>query len=161
MTDRAVVTLFLDVDGVLSPIGGPSSAWDDWEAAHHRGYHLLLSRAMAERIAALPVRIVWLTTWRELANTHICPWLGWKTHDVVDPGYDADAERWKAEAVRAHIESDGGPFVWIDDMLDFMTPQVAGVLANHRHLLIAPDSYVGLTRHHLDEVEAFLLGLEG
>ncbi|MGH9224745.1 MAG: HAD domain-containing protein [Acidimicrobiales bacterium] len=153
-------TLFLDVDGVLSPIRGPTGEWDDWEEAPYQDYFLVLSRSMARRLAELPVAVVWLTTWRQQANTHSGRWLGWKAHRVIDPGYEGGADRWKVAAVRAHIEDGGGPFVWIDDDLDVMAPQVAPLVANHRHLLVAPNPVIGLTRHDLERVEGFLLSLE-
>jgi hypothetical protein len=148
--------LFLDVDGVMSPMGGPSAAWNDWEKVTLNGYRLVLSRAMAQRLADLPVEIVWLTSWRQRANTHIGSWLGWPTHEVVDPGDAADPLYWKLFAVQAHIDKGGDTFVWIDDDLWYMAPLLVSTAANHPHLLIAPDWCMGLTPEHLDSVERFL-----
>jgi len=58
--------------------------------------------------------------------------------------------------VRGHVEAGRRPSVWIDDNLHLMAPRLEPVLANHRHLLIAPHRSVGLPRRHLDAVEGFL-----
>lgn len=153
------MTLFLDVDGVLSPLRGPSTAWDDWEEVPFNEYYLLLSRDMADAIDELSVRIVWLTTWRDLANSHICSWLDCEDQAVVVGGGEIEPAVWKAGAVRDHVLDGGGPFVWIDDNLDDMVRLIEPALVNHRHLLLQPDPYVGLTRSHLDQVERFTLGI--
>lgn len=154
------VTLFLDVDGVLSPVRGPSHAWSDWEEVPFNDYFLVLSREMAARLAALPVKIVRVTTWRQLANSQIGSWFGWPPCEVIEPRDCDDPMRWKARAIRAHVQAGGGPFVWVDDDLRELASEVADVVGNHPHLLLCPDPTVGLTAADAEEIERFLLTLE-
>ena len=149
-------TLFLDVDGVLSPVRGPSEAWDDWEEMTYDGnYSLVLSRAMASRIARLPVTSVWLTTWRSMANSQIGAWLGWPALPVLEPLDEPASATWKLDRLREHLDGRTVPFVWIDDHLDAMDDDAKNALSGH-HLLISPDPAVGLTTRDLEVVERFL-----
>ena len=149
-------TLFLDADGVLSPVAGPSEAWDDWEEMTYDGnYSLVLSRSMASRIARLPVTIVWLTTWRSMANSQIGAWLGWPALPVLEPLDEPGSVTWKLERLREHLAGGSEPFVWIDDHLDAMANETSNAFAG-RHLLVSPDPAVGLTPSDLELVEQFL-----
>jgi hypothetical protein len=152
--------VFLDVDGVLAPMGGPSPAWHDWERVTLNGYSLVLSRAMGKRVAALPARIVWLTSWGHRANASIGSWFGWERLEVIVPGDGADPLYWKLLAVQAHIDRGGEPFVWIDDDLSYMAPSLSSTVSDTGRLLVTPDWLVGLTLWHLDLVERFLPGLD-
>ena len=123
-------------------------------------YFVVLSREMAARLAALPVKIVWVTTWRQLANSQIGSWFGWPPCEVIEPRDSDDPMRWKAEAVRAHVQAGRGPFVWIDDDLCELASEVKEATANQPHLLLCPDPAVGLTAADVEEIASFLLTLE-
>ncbi len=106
---------------------------------------------MADALAALPVEIVWLTTWEEMANEIIVPALGWEPLSVVDRSQYLEEPWWKLNAIKAHIESGGGPFIWADDNTK---PYLAG--CEVPHLLISPDSSVGIAQRHLKEMRLFI-----
>lgn len=153
------VTLFLDVDGVVSPLpeAGDVLPWADFRRVPH-GFHCLVSRSMADALAALPVRLVWLTTWEEMANEVIAPVLGWDRLEVVERKAHAEEPWWKLNAVEAHIKaSDGGPFIWIDDDIAF-EDQVRPSLESCpvRYLLISPESSVGITPEHIRAIGVWL-----
>jgi hypothetical protein len=159
MLSQVTPLLFLDVDGVLCPVRGPSEAWTDWEEVPCEGYSLVLSRAMADRIIRLPASITWLTTWGHLANTQIGAWLGWPTFGVLEPAEQPASLTWKLDAVREHLAGNDASFVWIDDHLDAMADAIGAALVGGPRLLVAPDPYVGLTPDELDNVERFLKNL--
>ncbi|GAB1816979.1 HAD domain-containing protein [Herbidospora sp. RD11066] len=105
--------LFLDVDGPIIPFGG-----------HHpprttiQGANPLLSRidpTLGEKLAALPVTLVWATTWTSEANDVIAPLLGLPDLPYVDwPDTDTWGElHWKT----AHLVTwaNGRDFIWLDD----------------------------------------------
>lgn len=110
---------------------------------------------MASRIASLPVTIMWLTTWRDMANRQIGAWLGWPTLPVLEPMDEPASLTWKLDRLREHLDGGSEPFVWIDDHLDAMGDTTRDAFTG-RHLLVSPDPAVGLTPSDLDEVERFL-----
>ena len=154
----SVVTVFLDVDGVLSPVVPPrSDHWDDWERIEGIPFHLVLSRQMAARIADLDAEIIWLTTWEHDANAVVADYLGWEPHDVLERK-GSRGEWWKLEALAERIESDPRPFVWVDDELERrkrdVEPWLRGL--DVPVLPLAPRSEVGLTESQITEIERFV-----
>lgn len=149
--------MFLDVDGVLSPLAPGSSAWDDWERVEDIPFHLVLSRRMARRIRELGVEVVWLTTWEHDANAVVADTLGWEPNDVlVREG--SDAGWWKLAAIRERIEAEPRPFVWIDDELERRKREVESWLRGLEvpALAISPRPEVGLTTAELERIEEFV-----
>jgi hypothetical protein len=66
------VNIFLDVDGVLLPMG-LSDAWTDWTTYDGVG---TASVAMGDALSPAVGKITWATTWLDLANKHISPIFG-------------------------------------------------------------------------------------
>jgi hypothetical protein len=111
--------LFLDVDGPLTPFGGP----DPYPtfAGPLAGSNPLLCRVDPEhgrRLAALPCDLVWATTWLTDANRYVCRRLGLAELPVVFWPESADADgldewyglHWKTRAI---VEWAGDrPFAW-------------------------------------------------
>ena len=154
-------TLFLDVDGVVSPFHEPPDTWGDWTRARGGGF-CQLSRRMGDALAALPARRMWLTTWEEAANEIICPALGWEPLPVVDRRMVPENPWWKLNAIIRFLEVNGGPFIWVDD--DIATEEhVHGSLANYArdipHLVISPDTATGITPEMVDYMAKFLAEL--
>ncbi|EMF01844.1 HAD domain-containing protein [Streptomyces mobaraensis] len=136
--------LFLDVDGPLIPFGATSrqlpggyptyrSPWLPSESPDAGGNPLIarVDPALGPRLAALPCRLVWATTWMSDANDCLSPWLGLPPLPVVfwpdpedepDPADEPDAPvgPWRRGGIhwktRALVEwADGRPFAWVDD----------------------------------------------
>lgn len=149
--------VFLDVDGVLSPMVTESRAWDDWQRVEGIPFHLVLSREMAQRISALDAEVIWLTTWEHDANAVVAQELGWEPNDVLDR-HDPQEGWWKLEAIRERIESDPRPFVWIDDELEPRKHEVEPWLRelDVPSLALSPRPEVGLTEGELERVETFV-----
>ena len=149
--------VFLDVDGVLSPVVPHSDAWTDWERVENIPFHLVLSRKMAGRIAQLDAEVVWLTTWEHDANAVVAEFLGWQPHDVLERS--GDEERWwKLDAITERIEKEPRPFVWVDDELEHRKRDVEPWLRSVEVpvLPLSPRAEVGLTEAELDQIEAFV-----
>ena len=151
------VVVFLDVDGVLSPVVPRSDAWDDWQRVEDIPFHLVLSREMAGRIAQLDAEIVWLTTWEHDANAVVAEFLDWEPHAVLERTRDG-AGWWKLEAVRERIEKEQRPFVWVDDELEHRKRDVEPWLRSLEVpvLPLSPRAEVGLTEAELTQIEAFI-----
>lgn len=152
------VTVFLDVDGVLSPVAPPRhDHWDDWERIEGIPFHLVLSRQMAARIADLGAEIIWLTTWEHDANAVVADYLGWEPHEVLERK-DSTGQWWKFEALAERIESDPRPFAWIDDELERRKRDVGPWLRDRDVpvLALSPRSEIGLTPGEITRLEDFV-----
>lgn len=120
--------LFLDVDGTLLPFGAtrPYPLYDPPRGLSGPVAHPLLTRidpalgTRLERLAALGCELVWATTWMDVANAVIAPWLGIPPLPLVDwpdegatPSLGRHATHWKT---RPLVDWAGGrPFLWVDD----------------------------------------------
>lgn len=161
MSDKPAIVL-LDVDGVLNAVAREyPTTFPDWKVERARGFSIMYSLEMGNRVAALEADIHWLTTWEELANKYIGPLFGWSDLPVVERAdHDMRVGRygwWKASAAQQLIEADPRPFVWFDDDLDGIAAQDLGWLsAAPPHLLVRPDWSTGITPAQLDEAERFL-----
>ncbi|GLW68274.1 hypothetical protein Kpho02_05730 [Kitasatospora phosalacinea] len=162
--------LYLDVDGPLIPFGGPPGRQPEHlterrirevlgaEAAGHP----LLTRIdprHGARIAALPCRPVWATTWQHEANTCVAPLLGLPPLPVLEEGDDADAPygvHWKTPLLVEHAE--GTAFAWLDDEIG--AADRAWVAAHHAGpaLLLRVDPRLGLTEEDFTVLEEWLRG---
>lgn len=166
-------TLFLDVDGVLSPVAAAVRTEDmvNLDAPGWMSSMLFrplvvagLRRLHEERLVA----IEWLTTWEDEANLYLAGPLGlgpfpvnWRRDAAVDPGRP-ERGWWKEQVVRARAR-DGEAFVWLDDAIDSQEAGEggAGVAAllevdfPTRGLVVSPDPMVGLTVRDVARVEAF------
>lgn len=142
--------IYLDVDGVLSPMGAENPDFLDWCPAGPGAYSPTL---MAE-VADLGLERHWLTSWRTSANSTYGRYAGWPELPVVrrPPG----GGWWKLHGlVRVHPA--GEPLVWVDDDLasylyergyeDYVAERVGAPV-----LLVSPTPSVGLTRNHLARI---------
>lgn len=115
--------LFLDVDGPLLPFGGPPPPHGHRPAPSAEANPLLerLDARFGPRLADLPCRLVWATSWTSEANTSLAPLLGLPRLPVVEWPVtgDHDAEddwlglHWKTRTITGW--ADGCPFAWVDD----------------------------------------------
>jgi hypothetical protein len=91
-----------------------------------------------------------------MANTQIGSWLGWPTHDVLEPVVEPASLTWKLESLLARLDVTDEPFIWIDDHLESMEEDIGDAFRGRQHLLVCPDPYVGLSPQELVQVESFL-----
>lgn len=166
---QALPLVFLDVDGVLNPYawdGQRPGAFADFSLHEARGFNLRLSPAMGARLARLPAEIRWATTWSDTIDRDVTPFVGLPTGLLVAarlPGEVAEAlTNWKFTQVRAVVEQEQRPFVWLDDdALDWpdahgLTPRRWAASLELPNLCYSPDPACGLTEHDLAAIERWL-----
>jgi hypothetical protein len=169
------MTVYLDFDGVLNPFPfdpnpfTTESPWTDFTAhtvslpadsGYVRQFVVNVSQTAADALwEASNGAVTWHTTWNEgnFANRFLSPLFGWSSLFRA-PFLDKHVRHswWKLEALLS-LERDGvlpDRFVWIDDDLKF--EQDALDWCKDRGCLpLSPDSHVGLTEDHLDQIKGF------
>ena len=133
--------LLVDVDGPLNPYAAKPHQRPEgyrthrlmtprWEAAerwrlrawglpnkHVKPLRVWLNPDHGRALAALPVDLVWATTWEREANDYIAPLLGLPSLPFIawpDPRPEPeDGVFWKTPEIVAWAK--GRPFAWIDD----------------------------------------------
>lgn len=157
------VRLLLDVDGVLNAVTHkPGDFWPDWNVAKCMGFRITWASEVASFIRSLPscgVEVIWLTTWAERANEHICGPLNLPIFPVAGSPYDYNGPRWwKLPLAQALYEKDAKPFVWIDDDLPYEIEarEWLSTLPKDSYLAIGPSSIEGLHPRHVEKIKAFI-----
>jgi hypothetical protein len=168
--DRPNAVLFLDVDGVVSPLGGSKgdSNWGRWAVEHVNGFgDIAVSAGMLQAIGQVPATVVWATDWADAANPAFANHIGRGNLPVMVPTGMDEYGWWKigsaVEYVNAHPELH--KFVWIDDSFDREGPTgltwgelIADTLEmlNIDVLTITCDPKTGLTTAQWGQVDAWL-----
>lgn len=162
MTDHGTgPLLFLDVDGTLIPFRQARQASPLDSASS--SYLSRLDPRIGARLAALPCRLVWATTWESEANAEVAPRLGLPPLPVVrwpEPTPAGEREdrwfnlHWKTRTLVAWAA--GRPFAWVDD--EITEADEDWVAAHHRGraLLCRVEADRGVTDADLDAVGAWL-----
>ncbi|WP_256838922.1 HAD domain-containing protein [Ornithinimicrobium faecis] len=167
----------LDIDGVISPIPGPSDWGDDVIAGHCFG-PVVVSPTMItalEHLAGQPgVTCAWLTSWRPEGRAAMNPFPGqdWPVISSVDDHPSAGTSEdpatwWKWKALHTwldkHLPTPAG-VIWCDDHLlppDLIDSPEESALRiceawltdiDYHALLIAPDVHRGLTPDNLTQI---------
>lgn len=166
--------LFLDVDGPLNPWAAKPSRRPEgyethrmrpsgWQHPRQKPLRVWLNPSHGPQLLALPVELVWATTWAHEANEWIAPHIGLPSLPVVEwPELHADRadgtyfKTWDLVEYAA-----GRPFAWVDDEIgaadrDFVT-------ANHRGpaLLHAVSPSLGLLDDDFSALAAWATSLTG
>lgn len=106
----------------------------------------------------------WLTTWEEGAPEQLAPALAiaggesWPVLTGVEYDDPGNWQWWKLAALKNDLEaSRPEAFIWIDDDISF-DPGALQWLTTVAipHLVIVPKTAVGVTRDHVQEIEAFI-----
>jgi hypothetical protein len=153
LQEDAKPLLFVDIDGVLSLFGFPSTSppggctWHQVDGIVH-----LLSQEAAGHLLQLAqvFEPVWCSGWKDRANDHL-PFalgLGPYPHLVFadSPGH------WKLASVRAH--ADDRPLAWIDDDLNDAVRDWAAARPQPT-LLVETEPASGLTAAHARRLRAW------
>lgn len=142
-------TLYLDVDGVVLPLGLGRNG--DTDRLRVGPFHVDVCRDIRARLRLVldVFDVIWSTSWCEDANRDVAPILGFPELPVLP----VTAHWRKLSLVQEHA-GDERPLAWIDDRLE----REAFAWAEARSgpaLLVRPPSHVGLTGKDLDEVLTF------
>ncbi|MEZ2389997.1 HAD domain-containing protein [bacterium RCC_150] len=163
----SVVSLYLDVDGVVNPFGpmGTTDWGTEWKIADAGILDVMYAAELVDELNELALhpaaRFVWLTTWQQLAPGLLCPAIGLRGEHwpvLSSEGWDQSAEWWKFDAVQRDVQDSGAErLVWMDDQLDFEAPARSWAeFLGARVLCISPDPRKGLRRADMAAVRAFL-----
>lgn len=161
------VSLYLDVDGVVSPfaVQGRTGWGSEWALADAGVLEVAFAPELVAKLNVLSrrpgARFVWLTTWERLAPEFLCPAIKLDGRDwpvLSSAGRELSPDWWKLDAIRGDVaRHPADRLVWLDDQLDNEPRALAWADAwGGRMLHISPDPRKGLTPDHLDAVEAFL-----
>ena len=176
------LALVLDVDGVVSPVPGPTDWGDDLSAGAFFGPVMTspeLCRRL-DRVGQHPGVIgLWLTSWhaQTRARMSLFPGRDWLHFDP--DGFVAESDEsgwWKADALLGWIDQQPAisRLVWVDDHLarphdsafdvlvdgvETRADRLTSIMAERgvRATLIAPSTAIGLTREHMSRIEQVVL----
>jgi len=165
-------TLYLDVDGTLSPFssGAPkkNTGWKgDWRTVKVGAYDMLYSVELVDRLNALAelpdVEIVWTTDWLTDAPEFLAPAIG--LHGENWTVLEASASRmadiypwWKMEEIENHFQNTGvEAAIWADDNIRYASGMDEWRMRlDYKVVSLHPDKHHGLTRKHIQSIEALL-----
>lgn len=81
---------------------------------------------------------------------------------LFDDPVGAVPASWKFDELTRTVDADPRPFIWADDdEVPVWREEVARRYPVPPHLLIAPDYSVGLTRHHIEQMQSFMASVTG
>lgn len=152
--------MFLDVDGVLNAFR--KSPWAEvtktrvYPEGYEHGFLIQTSPLLGQRLLELEADIHWLTTWKDEANVHISPLVGFPDDLPVVEWERRFSEGWsitgKGRAVRTwQEENPDHPFIWIDD------EHASGVTDHGHYLIVGPEPGTGLTPEEITTIEDWIL----
>lgn len=165
MSAQSRPLVLLDVDGPLNP---PFSSRQRSRLGYHGGwrrkkawvdgqqYRLFVNPEHGDWLRGLAAEagaeLAWASTWEEHANLWVAPLIGLPSLPVAPA-----PPRAKAGSVVPWTA--GRPFAWLDD--DERELAEASRLAGCQpHLCVLVDERTGLTRDHVEQVRAWLKGLQ-
>jgi hypothetical protein len=159
------VRLLLDVDGVLnalSSLDNLADFWTDCRVDVVDGYSISWSPSVVAFVRAVHdrgVNVQWLTTWGHRANEQLRAALDLPELPVLgEQGAFMEDTWWKLVLIQEVYQSDGVPFVWIDDEIEYDLEAVEWLetLPPDQFLAITPDSMIGLDPCDIKRVTAFI-----
>jgi len=145
--------LFLDVDGVISLFGFPST--DPPPGSFHfvDGVMHCINESCGPRLTRLSERyeLVWATGWEEKANEYLPYLLRLEVPELPVLSFDGQAvfgsAHWKVGAIGEYAR--GRPAAWVDDFLDEECERWASE-RDEPTLLVRTESHIGLTDELMD-----------
>jgi hypothetical protein len=182
-TDRSpekLPVLYLDWDGVVNFFGSRTQHNKRSGLGHlRRGsavgtilrngaeephlYSLNWSAELLRKLAALPLEVVFLSTWRnrfpDLLRATQWDLDSYRILDWKD-GPEGQEHSGKVPALLLDQVNDPRPFIWADDEAhSFLTDDHRALMSSVPHLLLAPDENIGLTGDDYRSMVSFLEGL--
>jgi hypothetical protein len=166
--------LFLDLDGVVSPL--PPRDVEDHElkfiipAGHMTWPGALYRMHVDERLPEWAVRldavydVVWATSWQTDVikcvagplGLPVWPVLTWPLGGSVSRRDGGRGRvRFKTVVIAEYLRHDPRPFAWADDHLYRSIPPRAILKLGLEHLLIRPRRLTGLTPQHIEQLLIF------
>jgi hypothetical protein len=141
--------VYLDLDGVLGPEHPPDEVPDtypDFAVRWVGRRELTLSPTMLSRLTALPLEIVWCSTWVDYPERELAPALGMPGHRRwLDPSTPGPPPGGKLGAILADAAEHARPIAWIDDQEADHRARRHLAQLERPVLLLAPDPTTGLT----------------
>jgi hypothetical protein len=140
--------LFLDVDGVISLFGFPSTAPPPGSFHFVDGVMHCINESCGPRLTRLSERyeLVWATGWEEKANEYLPYLLRLEVPELPVLSFDGRAvfgsAHWKVAAIDEYAQ--GRPAAWVDDFLDEDCERWAAG-RDEPTLLVRTESHIGLT----------------
>jgi hypothetical protein len=156
--------LFLDVDGVISLFGFPSSSPPPGRLHWIDGVLHCIDESCGERIRRLAQRyeLVWATGWEERANDYLPHLLALEGRELPVLTFGGRAvfgsAHWKVDAIDEYAR--GRPAAWVDDFLDEHCEAWAKARAEPT-LLVRTESHSGLTEEVVEELMRWAAALPG
>jgi hypothetical protein len=147
--------LFVDVDGVISLFGFPSSEMPPGQLHWVDGVAHCISDDCGPRLRRLAERfeLVWATGWEERANEYLPFLLGLSVRELPVLTFDGRAvfgtAHWKLDAIEEYAR--GRAAAWIDDSLDEECQHWARSRPEPT-LLVETDPAVGLSDEHVEQL---------
>lgn len=145
-------TLYLDVDGVVSPFD-KVNRYEEWEyrKKHVAGFRMTYSPNLISILNRVSqnVDIAWLTSWELQAATELAPALGLHRFRVLqrlygDNEYNED-KWWKLNAIKMdYKDKQPEEFYWIDDDL-ILNENATEWAINNGGIPISPHSKSGIS----------------
>ncbi|MFI9594478.1 HAD domain-containing protein [Nonomuraea sp. NPDC052265] len=156
--------LLLDVDGVLNPMGIPTSDYRRYRCTiGTEVYTVHLDPRHGRRLLDLALstgaELVWATTWEHHANEWIAPRIGLPALPVITMDHDRPRTEHGEMFKTPHVAAYAGrrPFVWFDDQVWAQDEEYLRVHQGlENFLLIHVDPRHGLTREHLGMAHEWL-----
>jgi len=147
--------LFLDVDGVISLFGFPST--DPPPGSFHfvDGVMHCINESCGPRLTRLSERyeLVWATGWEEKANEYLPYLLRLEVSELPVLSFDGQAvfgsAHWKVAAIDEYAR--GRPAAWVDDFLDEECERWAAE-RDEPTLLVRTESHIGLTDELMEKL---------
>jgi len=162
--------LFLDLDGVVSPVptqakraeireNGPPAGHKTWDEAI---YDMYVDTRLNEWADSLDdaFDVVWASSWEDNLVRPVAEPLGLPSWPVLPIPITAPKPHsqigYKARAIARHLDSDPRPFAWCDDFIRRLGRLPKELKhAEMPYLLVSPNSRVGLTTRHIETLLAF------
>lgn len=172
-----MINCYDDVDGVyiaqtdhrFDPPPREASGWDGvWHPLEIGGaFPGWWSQEMIDSLNRIGNELVsprWLTSWEEGAPEQVAPALSiaggssWPVLTGVEYDNPVNWQWWKLAALKADLAATNPEgFIWIDDDIGSNPDALAWLSSlDVPHLVIVPAARIGVTRSHIEEIEAFI-----